>query len=405
MPYQPERIESPELRLLLASARADPDEEDQAEIRRLLAHGMDWTAFVRQALAHGLAGLSGHGLLRAAGDALPTDIAEAFGTVIERSRRHNQILLDHLARVLDALADVGVTAIPFKGPVLALDAFGDLGLRAFRDLDFLIGDRDLAATIGALREFGYRRQGPLTVTQFDVIHRLQGQEILFSEGGPPIEPHTRLTSIKMALPIDYEGLWRRARLATVNGKSMLTFCREDNLLVLAVHGGKELWWDIKWACDIAEYIRAHPGLDWDAAMGRAGPQGCRRTLLVATALARRYLKVKIPQEIVAAEEKDPVVGRLAGRITTGWQKGDLQGPPSNKKLSIGRLLLHEGIAGKMNYGLRTLLLPGPQHIPLLALPRRMAPAYIPIGIAHDAVALPLWRAWRLLRPQNGRLRS
>ena len=81
-----------------------------------------------------------------------------------------------------------------------------------------------------------------------MIHRLQGQEIIFKQSvGTAIEPHTRLTPIAMALDIDYDGIWRRAQPAILNGRSMLTMAPEDELIVLAIHGGKELWWNIKWA--------------------------------------------------------------------------------------------------------------------------------------------------------------
>jgi hypothetical protein len=89
----------------------------------------------------------------------------------------------------------------------------------FRDLDFLIHDSDIAPTIATLRGLGYARKGRLTEAQFDVIHRIQGQEILHKKGsGIIVEPHTRLTPMKMTLSIDYTGLWRRAQRTTVNGR-------------------------------------------------------------------------------------------------------------------------------------------------------------------------------------------
>jgi predicted O-linked N-acetylglucosamine transferase (SPINDLY family) len=72
---------------------------------------------------------------------------------------------------------------------------------------------------------------------------------------------------------------------------------------------------------------------------------------------------------------------------------DPGGPPSNKTLSMDRLRLHDGIGRQTSYVLRTVFLPGPQHIPLVALPRWLGFCYIPIGLAHDRIALPLYRAY------------
>ena len=229
----------PELSLLLACARAGKVQEKQAAIQQLLADGIDWTSFAQTAIAHGFASFAAHSLARLAPDSVPGDILDAFHALMDETSKANRALFEELARLVDALAKNGIEAIPFKGPLLAIQAYGDLGLREFRDLDFLVRDEDLAKTIGALNSLGYRRRGELTAAQFALIHRLQGQEIVFGESSrTAVEPHTRVTSLKMALDIDYAGLWRRAQKTRVNGHTFLTPALEDGLLLLAIHGGK-----------------------------------------------------------------------------------------------------------------------------------------------------------------------
>ena len=395
---------SPELRLILACARIVTTQKVETSIREILAEGVDWTLFARKALAHGLAGLAGHTLARVASDMVPHDILTALNVVIVQTRKGNEALFDELARVIDGLAKKGIDAIPLKGPVLAIQAFGDLGLRSFRDLDFLVRDSDLAASIEILRSFGYERNGPLTAAQFDLIHRLQGQEILFKQTvGTALEPHTRLTPIKMALDIDYAGLWRRAQPSDLNGRSMLTLAPEDEFITLAIHGGKESWWNIKWACDTAAFIASHPKLDWPAIVERARAQGCFRMVLLATSLARQCFGTTIPGPLLDAERANPTIGSMAGRIIEHWHSDDISGPPSNKTLSMDRLRLHDGIIRQMHYVLRTLFLPGPQHVPLIALPSSLSFAYVPIKMAHDMIALPLWLAYRKASAQVRRV--
>jgi predicted O-linked N-acetylglucosamine transferase (SPINDLY family) len=385
---------APELRLLLACARAHTSTKDEVAIRRMLEQGIDWTTFVQKTLSHSLAGLAGHTLSRLAPDMVPDDVLAAFQAFIEQTRESNLTRLDELARLIKRLAEGGVEAIPFKGPVLTQQAFGDLGLRRFRDLDLLIRDSDQDEAIRILRGMGYERQGHLTEAQFRLVHRLQGQEILFKPNSAAVEPHTRLTSLKMALDIDYAGLWQRARRQSIFGHDMLIFAPEDTLLVLATHGGKELWWDIKWACDIADFIVSHPDLDWHTVAARARSQGCFRMLLLATSLARNYLGAAIPDLLKPAEIRDTTVDEIAGRVLARWEADDPGGPPSNKTLSKDRLLLHDGIFRRTSYVMRTLFLPGPQHVPLAALPAFLNFAYIPMGLAHDLVALPPYRAYR-----------
>ncbi|HET7085476.1 MAG TPA: FkbM family methyltransferase [Rhizomicrobium sp.] len=390
-----------EFRLLLASARVRPSREDEAAIRRILAEGVDWERFARRVINHGLAGLCGRTLALVASDMVPANILDALSLVLEHARKGNQGLLDDLGRLIKSLEADGIEVIPFKGPVLAIQAFGDLGVREFRDLDFLVRDEDLTRAIAVLRRFGYERQGKFTDAQFAMIHRLQGQEIIFNRSdGIAVEPHTRLTPISLALDIDYSGIRRRAESLLFNGWSMLTLAPEDCVVILAIHGGKELWWNIKWACDIAAFIRSHPHLDWTVIEKRARSQGCLRMVLLATSLARKYFGASVSDAIIALELADPAIEPMAGRILAHWQADDLTGPPSNKTLSMDRLRLHDGMARKVSYIVRTLLLPKPHHIGFAALPEKLSAGYIPIKLVHDIVALPLYRAYQHIFAQS-----
>lgn len=402
------RMETPptEFRLLLACSRASATQEDEAAIRQMLLETIDWTLFARKAISHGLAGLAGHTLARIAPDMVPNDILDAFRANVNQTRRANDVLFDELAEAIAALAKNGVEAIPFKGPVLAIGAYGDLGLRVFRDLDFLIHDSDLSTAIATLESLGYERKGRMTAAQFDLIHRLQGQEIMLKQVvGTCIEPHTRLTPIKMALDIDYPGLWRRAQRTSLNGRTMLVLAPEDDFIALAVHGGKEIWSKIKWACDIAVFVGSHPELDWTAVVERARAQGCLRMVLLATSLARNCFNAALPEAITAAERADPIIEPMVARIMARWHAEDLSESPGYKSISLDRLQLHEGIVRRARYVARTVFLPGPHHVGWLALPRRLSFAYIPVKIAHDAVALPLLQAYRHALKRTERLKN
>jgi len=321
-----------EVALLLACARVT-QYADRDVIHKSLDNGIDFTLFAKKAVSHGLAGLAGHTLTNVAPEAIHEDIADAFRLLIDGVRRNNERLVAELARVLDALASKNIDAIPIKGPVLALKAYGDLGLREFRDLDFLIRDQDVRTTRAVLRDLGYQPRQAFSEAQLNVIHRIQGQEIMFNPAnGICLEPHTTLTPQKMAVDIDYAGLWSRARQWDLAGRLVLTLLPEDELLMLAVHGGKELWWRMNWVCDVAAYIQAYPQLDWDTLVARAKAQGCLRFLLLATYLARRFFDANIPDSVVKQEGAYPELERIGHRVAGFWLSNEQGGPPSNKTI-------------------------------------------------------------------------
>ena len=309
----------PEFLLLQACATLHPGPQAEAAIIAMLEDGIDWTRFVQKAIDHGLAGLAGHTLSRVGPAMVPADILAAFGLYLEETRIRNQALADELIEIIGRLALKGIDAIPFKGPTMAQQVYGDLGFRVFRDLDFLVRDADYGPAIAILGELGIRRNGDLTGAQYDMIHWIQGQEILRNtSSGTMIEPHTRLTARKLALDIDHAGLWHRAQGTMFNGHAVKLFAPEDQFLMLAVHGGKELWWRMNWACDIAEFIRSQPALDWAAILERARAQGCMRIVLLAGALARTYFGAAIPDQVSVLANSDPALAPMLRSIQARW---------------------------------------------------------------------------------------
>ena len=57
--------------------------------------------------------------------------------------RRNLFLVSELLKLLKLLESHGIGAIAFKGPVLALYAYGNLSLRQQLDLDILVRKRDI----------------------------------------------------------------------------------------------------------------------------------------------------------------------------------------------------------------------------------------------------------------------
>ena len=146
----------------MASARVLPSQEDGAAIRQMLIDGIDWTLFARKAIDHGLAALAGRALNSVAPDLMPDEIRGAFRVSADQVRQRNRALFEELARIIDALANNGVEAIAFKGPVLVIQAYGDFGLGMLEDPRFLIRDPDFARAMATLRSLGYERKKQLT---------------------------------------------------------------------------------------------------------------------------------------------------------------------------------------------------------------------------------------------------
>src|SRR5579862_5223255 len=128
----------PGLELLLACVKARFDPAADAAIRHKLADFTDWTIFARKAVDYGLAAVAAHSLARVASDLVPADILDALGASRDQIHEKNSASFDELAGLVAALDRAGVEAIAFGGPIIAIQAYGNLGGRTFGELDFLI---------------------------------------------------------------------------------------------------------------------------------------------------------------------------------------------------------------------------------------------------------------------------
>jgi hypothetical protein len=384
--------------LLLAAARTELGAGERALVRGRLEAGIDWTAFVAATLDHSVAPLVHRTLEEVASDLVPPDILDAFRVHRDHTLARNRTMLAELARILGALAERGLRAVPFKGPLLALEAYGDLGLRSFRDLDFLIEEGDLAATLDVLRDLDYVIGERLAAAQIAAIRKAEGQELARRrDGAIAVEPHWRLVPDKLAVSIDHAAMIARASSRERGGFAALALAPEDEVTVLAVHGCKEVWWRLNWACDLAEFLRRHPGLDWPLLFDRARIQGVRRMVLVGAALAGDRLGAAVPEPVRDAIRRDAAVARLLARVVRNWSRTSGRPITNISRLSAFRMLCHDGPTRQAAYVLRVLFLPAARHIRLVALPRPLAFGYVAVKVVHDGVLLPLWR---LARPRR-----
>ena len=380
--------------LLLATARSVPSAVDRAKAQTALEAIADWTAVIEAALAHGTAGLLCDYLVSEKSAPVPEEIVEAATVYLEYRRAEHDRGARDLGAVLDALTSAGVTALPYKGLVLAELGYARPASRGCRDLDVLIRERDIAATMAALEGLGYRSlHTGLSPRRMREFYEYNGQDMLVAEGRLPVEPHWRLNPRTLHANIDIAPLFDRAGTVTLNGRVVPCPSREDSLLICGMHGSKEEWSRLIWVSDIAELLRGGEPLDWPAIFQRADRAGVRRMLLVGLALAANLGGAILPPAAAHAVRDDNVARRLAteaaGRL---FARGG--NTPSVYRLSAFRLRMRERLSDRARYVAATLLTARVQHFRFVDLPGQISFLYPLVRLGHDYVALPIWRLTR-----------
>jgi len=215
---------------------------------------------------------------------------ERFKSNAVRNLAHMQELL----RILQWFGKCSISAIPYKGPVLAASVYKNLGLREFFDLDILVDVVDVARAAELLAANGYQCQTRLREAQLR-SYLSSGCELCFERDDVAVELHWRIAPQMYSLPFTFSELWARRQTLSFGEQTIATLSPEDMLLVLCAHAMKHNWNSLCWVMDIVELLHTEPNLDWKATVERARAMGAERVLLLGLSLANELSSAPLPE--------------------------------------------------------------------------------------------------------------
>lgn len=392
-----------EFEILFLSAHVDMSEAQHRALEQALSGQVDWNALIALASDHALLALVCHNLLKMPAQLLPPEIREAAEIHLADNAARNQAMTQDLLVLLGALAEKNLDAIPFKGPLLAETLYGDLSLRRFRDLDFLIRESQIDEVMQVLSTLGFKTTSDRTPRQEVGFRKYAGEYILFGKDHPaPVEPHWAFAPSTFGVDLDYDAIFERAFGGEISGQQVTVLAPEDALLSLCLHGSKERWARLQWLVDINEFMNKNRELDWQVVLDRARGVGCCRMVLLAVVLCARNLGFQPPDLLAQALRRDQICTQIAERIEKIWVEEPARLARSIYLLDPLIIAMRERSFHVTRYILRTLTTPRQQHYSIVALPSIFFWGYWPIKLVHDYLLLPVWIGGkRLLDKKKG----
>lgn len=378
---QSPRIKNPGLDLLLLCVRRQLGADTVERILAIASGELDGNALFGAASEHTLTSLVCKNLLDCAAAALPTAWRERFSRSYFECSCRNLALTAELFRVLAALESCGVSATPYKGPVLAAQAYGDVALREFSDLDIIVRQTQIVAAHRALLDLGFSAE----ISEIEPSpspRRVPGQYVFRKGAGTLVELHSERTLRYFPVPLDLDALCARRRPITLAGRQVLTFSPEDTLLLLSVHGSKHLWDRLSWIADIAA-LTARSRLDWALLLDRARSWRVERMQLLGVGLAVRLFEAAPPTEVIDCLERDKVSRRMIEQISGRFFSPQKIQPGVFSRFAF-RVRMRGDLTQGLPYAIRLALMPtevdrGQRRLPepLYALlrPLRLARTY------------------------------
>lgn len=365
----PDLTLSLEQQLLLCLARPQIDDSVAEQIRSLLWEGINWSTFLDQAEHHWVTMQIYPHLKQRCLSAIPPSILTRIETTYFANTARNLLLATELLKLLQLLAAHGIVAIPFKGPTLAVSAYGHLARRKFSDLDILVSPGDFHKALALLNEHAGYQQLPTT-------YRLYPHEypLVSAEGDIFVDLHQQIAGTDFfTFPLRFEDMTQRLQEMTLLNVSIPCFHPEDVLLILCVHGSKHCWELLGWICDFAAFVHVHADLDWPRLDRRAQELGCDRMLSIGLSLSHELLGVPFPEDISESPHKALDLNRIKAQIYQRcFAETQQVASDSNWEKVILHLRLLDRFQDQMAYLIwcaRRILTPTYKDIAQISLPR------------------------------------
>lgn len=376
MSTSPHETISPEKQLLLCCARTKLNPQTAKNIRDLLRYELDWFGLLEKAHDHSVLPLLDTHLRAVAPELIPSATADQLRTETRANAVRCLALSGELLRVLGALGEAGVSCIPYKGPVIASQAYGDITAREFEDLDLVLRHCDLERANEAIRALGYEARFPAAHVRGKFATEIPGEySYINPERRTILEVHTERTLRHFPNLLSLDEFFARAINVDLGGRAVRTFAAEDALIFLAVHAAKDCWQKLVWVIDIAELIQSHPKLDWAVVVERARELNAQRMLHVNLALSANLLNARLPMEVAASVQADAVAGDLAAWAERNLLDQGTESLDSRSRFRFRRQMVGGFFAG-WSYALRLALAPAEDDWTMVRLPRPLAPLYV-----------------------------
>lgn len=237
---------SPELTLMLSLALRDNSP--------YIPEDLDWEKFDTLVSKNRIEPLVAEGIKK-----LPTETVQK-NAILQKllSSQNGYALLcmrqmGTLAMLIKTFEDNGIRALSLKGPILAMELYGNPALRYSRDLDILVHEDDLETACECLKELGYTEE--ITVRNKTPLRRRKleedGEEMhrVYIKDDICIELHWRLS---FRVDESFDDLWEHSRTKVLLGQEIHYPGEYDNISYLISHAAGHGYQRLRWLIDIYE---------------------------------------------------------------------------------------------------------------------------------------------------------
>ncbi len=306
--HSPKKTEqaSAELELLLYCAKYQTPKTIQY-IRALCQTEINWPCVFDMAFRHGLLPILNQKLREHCPSLLADSLLHDLQQLHTANTLRNASLTDELIKIVKLFQQHHIVALSFKGPVLAVSAYGDVTLRQISDLDILVKASHYVKAKALLVEHGHHmshdsKQEARTL-QAQLWHEKKGISIDLHFGIPP-----------NYLRLDTNPLFTSIGTVNLHGTQVPTLTPSAHLVILCINIFKENWHSLGKLCDVANLANAHPQLDWQQVNELARQLNVKRIVHLTLLLVNEFLSKEATQKISSNFKHSSTINWIAKQL-------------------------------------------------------------------------------------------
>ena len=322
------------------------------------------------ALSHALRAMESHDSPEPVADALRADARVAAAGALAA--------LATLREIAEALDGAGIPWLLWKGPALALAAWGDPARRHFSDLDIVVSPPDRERARDALGNAGWASKGALSRAQERAIHSVTSAYPLTKPGAPLLELHSAFIGRLYPTALEVREVMARADRLSLAGLSVRVPSSTDSLLLLALHATKHGWSQAEEVLTFTRLARRSPAA-LAAAIVQAEQAGVAPAMDLALHLSEELTGEPLTPE--TARAADPRVRAMVAECIARMCAGEGNWRETHR----WSLSWVTGPRHRVRYLLGALLAPTPQEARFMLLPDPLVGAYPAVRLLRLAL--------------------
>ena len=241
-----------ELQLLIYLSQKDLKEGFRSDLTKV-----DWELFLELVAKHRL---TSHVLKHATflAEHFPIPVYEKLMEVrLQRSKRSLNFAI-HAIRIHQKFQEHQIEHCFFKGPLLSLELYQDVGYRNFRDIDVLVNQEDAEKAKEIIEELNFNCVYPkikLSKKQQKANYKISHHyHFVHSIQNIDVELHWNMTNPKSFLGIQAKTIIDHSTKLKVSNYQLPYISKQENLVYQAAHGSIHQWYRLFWLKDFSVLI-------------------------------------------------------------------------------------------------------------------------------------------------------